>query len=331
MEKLLFDDGFQVFLDHLTDKSRSPNTIRAYTRDIHQIGDVLGPIMGVSSREDIDLAAVTSDDLALAFREHAATRARSTGRRADTSRARTMACWSKFFSELVRKKKLPSSPMDGVDAPTTRQRKPKPLTHGEALDRILEASLNPPKRQWTAWPQRDFVLMLLLGGAGLRSGETRSLHVKDLVNFSDGLTMRVLGKGQKVRMVPLPNSIAEQIALYLEQWPAVVGRSPKPEDALFVSRSGEPMTAAQMEHRFRRIVAAAGMQGALDPGTQLHALRHTFATRAIQDGMPLARLQTLMGHDAIATTRLYVDVSDAELRAEMEASRSAHLTDFLHE
>lgn len=93
-----------------------------------------------------------------------------------------------------------------------------------------------------------------------------------------------------------------RIYAYLEEWPQVLHLDATAASPLFVTRDGTPMTKIQMEYRFTQIVQTTGMQSALDRGTALHALRHTFATRAIQDGIPATRLQALLGHESLATT-----------------------------
>lgn len=317
-EPVLFPHALDQFAQVLRLQRVSGHTLTAYTTDLNQLADVLAQLAGLTSRENVDLATVSVQDLRDAFDIYGQTRAATTVLRAH-------ACWSKFFTVLVQDDLLPASPMAGVPKPKTAKRLPKPLRDDHALEAILTSAARPDDPTRGAWPGRDVVLILLLGGAGLRSGEARTLRVRDLMDSADGALLRVHGKGNKDRILPLPHGIANRIRAYLDDWPVVLGRRAKPDDSLLQSRTGEPWTKNQMDYRFRQIVAAAGMQSALDDGTALHALRHTFATRAIQDGIPATRLQALLGHESLTTTQLYVKVSDAELRAEVEASRSARL------
>lgn len=319
-----FPAAVEQFLQVLRLQRVSPNTTAAYTRDLNQLGADLARVMGAASAAEVDLTQVGVADLRDAFDIYGQTRAAS-------SVARAHACWSRFFTVLVQDDLVAASPMAGVPKPKAGKRLPKPLRTDGALEAILRAAASPSKPSRQAWPARDLVLILLLGGAGLRSAETRALRVRDMIDSPDGWLLRVRGKGDKDRMLPLPLGIAERIRGYLDEWPTVLGQKASASSLLFVTRSGEPMTKNQMEYRFRQIVADAGMQSALDTGTALHALRHTFATRAIQDGVPATRLQALLGHESLSTTQLYVKVSDAELRAEMEGTRAAHLADGLHD
>lgn len=315
-----FPHAVEQFLQVLRLQRVSANTTAAYSRDLVQLGRDLAQVMGLSGTQELDVAQIGVQDLRDAFDLYGQTRAAS-------SVARAHACWSRFFTVLVQDDLVAASPMAGVPKPKTGKRLPKPLRTEGALEAILRAAASPSTETRQAWPARDVVLILLLGGAGLRSAETRALRVRDMVDSPDGWLLRVRGKGDKDRMIPLPRGIATRIQDYLSSWPGVVNRAATPNSTLFISRAGEPMTKNQMEYRFRQIVADAGMQSALDSGTALHALRHTFATRAIQDGVPATRLQALLGHESLSTTQLYVKVTDAELRAEMEGSRAARLAD----
>lgn len=319
---LPFDYAVEEFFKYKRVEGASANTIAAYTRDLQQIGDELAQLHGLTSPATLDLTEVTVHDLRNAFDRYLQTHEA-------TSAQRVHACWSKFFRVLVEDDYLTASPMAGVPRPKTKPRIPKPLKSDDALEKILTAALNPPPRDRSAWAARDLALLLLMGGSGLRSGETLTLRVNDLMDSPDGWLLRVHGKGGKDRMAPLPGGIADRLHAYLGEWSTVLGRDPSPTDMLFLSRKGEPMTKGQLEHRFERIVTTAGVSAAFDKGAALHALRHTFATRAIQDGVPVSRLQILMGHEAVTTTQLYVKISDAELRAEVEGSRAARLTEGL--
>ena len=315
-----FPWAVEQFLQVLRLQRVSGNTVAAYTRDLLQVGALLAEQAGLKGAGILDLSGVGVQELRDAFDAY--------GRdRAATTVARAHACWTRFFTVLVQDGVLEASPMAGVPKPKVPKRLPKPLRVDGALEAILQAASLPPAGARQAWPTRDVALILLLGGAGLRSAETRALRVRDLMDSPDGWLLRVRGKGDKDRVIPLPQSIVARIHAYLEEWPTVLHLDPTAASPLFVTRDGVAMTKNQMEYRFTQIVQTAGMQSALDRGTALHALRHTFATRAIQDGIPATRLQALLGHESLATTQLYVKVSDVELRAEMEASRAARLAD----
>jgi site-specific recombinase XerD len=319
---LPFPVAVDQFLQYIRLQRVSANTLAAYIRDIEQIGELLTHVTGCASTTNLDLAAVTVQDLRDAFDLYGQQRKATTVLRAH-------ACWSKFFTVMVQDNLLPASAMAGVPKPPAAKRLPKPLRDNNALEAILTAAATPPPGVRQAWPTRDVALILLLGGAGLRSGETRALRVRDLMDSVDGWLLRVRGKGNKDRILPLPAGIAARVHAYVDDWDTVLGRLASPNEALFQTLAGFPMTKNQMEYRFKQIVAAAGMQSALDEGAALHALRHTFATRAIQDGVPATRLQALLGHESLTTTQLYVKVSDAELRAEVEGTRAARLTEIL--
>ncbi|QTX31232.1 tyrosine-type recombinase/integrase [Aminithiophilus ramosus] len=182
--------------------------------------------------------------------------------------------------------------------PDKARRLPQILNEGE-VERLLSACPD------TLLGLRDRALLELSYGCGLRAGEACSLHVGD-ADFRRG-TLRVLGKGDKERLLPLVGQIKERLRLYVgEARPGLGGTS----DVLFLSRNGRPLRRED----FWRIIRRRGKEAAI-PAVRLHphVLRHSFATHLLRRGMDLRTLQELLGHASIATTERYTHF-DLELR-----------------
>jgi integrase/recombinase XerC len=143
-----------------------------------------------------------------------------------------------------------------------------------------------------------------LYGAGLRVSELCGLDL-DSVNFTQGL-LRVLGKGQKERIVPLHERGLTAIRLWLDEARDEVKRSDSPGEALFFNRRGRRLGTRDV----RRILDNRVERGHIHP----HALRHTYATHLLEGGADLRVVQELLGHESLTTTQLYTHVSKSRLQ-----------------
>ena len=182
--------------------------------------------------------------------------------------------------------------------PDRARKLPQILNEGE-VERLLSACPD------TVLGLRDRALLELSYGCGLRAGEACSLGVND-ADFHRG-TLRVLGKGDKERLLPLVGQIKERLRRYIDEARSSLGGQ---SDRLFLSRSGRPLRRED----FWRIIRRRGKEAAI-PMVRLHphVLRHSFATHLLRRGMDLRTLQELLGHASIATTERYTHF-DLELR-----------------
>ncbi len=170
-------------------------------------------------------------------------------------------------------------------------------------------------RNWesTYRDARNATLVLLFYATGLRLAEMEQLKMEDMGN--DYADLRVVGKGHKVRIVPLIESIQKKISLYCEKWRPEICISH--QKALFLTEKGEAMSRWQMERVVKQVLADHNIQGKISP----HVLRHTFATHLLGSGADMRDIQELMGHATLTTTQVYTHNTAEELK---KAYNKAH-------
>jgi integrase/recombinase XerC len=191
-----------------------------------------------------------------------------------------------------------------VRNPKLPQALPKPLSVDDALAALDQAAAL-AKRPWVG--KRDAALLTLLYGCGLRIGEALGLKCRDA---PFGETLRVIGKGQKERLVPVLPIVREAIADYLAACP----HDPGPDGALFLGTRRAALDPAIVQHTVRRLRTRLGLPETATP----HSLRHSFATHLLAAGGDLRTIQELLGHASLSTTQRYTEVEMDQLIAVYE-------------
>jgi integrase/recombinase XerC len=191
--------------------------------------------------------------------------------------------------------------------PRVKKGLPRPVSPNEALALAQDVEDN-ARQGWTG--ARDFALLLLLYGAGLRIGEALSL-TGAAVPF--GETLRVTGKRNKTRIVPILPAVAAAVARYVAACPYPIAK----DQALFLGARGGPLAPGVIRASVRSARRALGLPERTTP----HALRHSFATHLLAGGADLRSLQELLGHASLASTQVYTAVDAAHL---LDIYRSAH-------
>jgi len=194
-----------------------------------------------------------------------------------------------------------------VRSPKLPHKLPRPLEEKQAL-RVLENADLLVKEDWVG--QRDRALFTLLYGCGLRIDEALSLNVGNLPK--DGF-LRVVGKGQKERQVPVIDIVQQTLDAYMEQCPFLA----ESERPLFIGTRGGRLNQGVAQKSMRDIRVVLGLPETATP----HALRHSFATHLLQNGANLREIQELLGHASLSTTQRYTEVNAEEL---MRIYKSAH-------
>jgi integrase/recombinase XerD len=250
--------------------------------------------LGERGRTDVD--DVTSTDLT----DHLI--ALAAAKLAPRSRARALVAFRGLFRHLVAERWLDADPTATIDAPRTGRRLPGVL--GEAAVAQLIAA--PPD---TRRGRRDAAMIELAYASGLRVSELVRLPLAD-VNLNQGF-VRVTGKGNKTRLVPVGSIARDKIARYLEADRPAWVRDPK-QRALFLTERGKPMTRQGFWKALRNYARRAGIRlptGDISP----HKLRHSFATHLVERGADLRAVQAMLGHADISTTEIYTHVSRARV------------------
>ncbi|HEU0036430.1 MAG TPA: site-specific tyrosine recombinase XerD [Kofleriaceae bacterium] len=290
--RLRLDEAADLYLDHLkVERGLSRHTLDAYGRDVARF------IAFASDRGRDDVDDITPTDVA-DFLHHLAT----TGGLSARSRARTLVAVRGMCKHLVGERWLDADPAELIDSPRSARRLPGVL--GEAS--VVALIGQPPD---TPRGRRDAAMIELAYASGLRVSELVSLPVAD-VNLNAGF-VRVTGKGQKTRLVPLGGAARDRIAAYLADDRPRFVRDPD-ERALFLTDRGRPMTRQGFWKALRNYAARAGLRlpgGAVSP----HKLRHSFATHLVERGADLRAVQAMLGHADISTTQIYTQVSQARM------------------
>lgn len=279
--------------EHLRrDRRRSPHTVRAYLATAERLAAFLADHLGGSP----DFATVSPADLRafLAFR-----RGDGLG---NASAARELSAVRGFLAFAAGPDSVPR-----LQGPRVRKGLPRPVSPAEAValaDDVAGEAAEP----WLA--ARDWAILLLLYGAGLRIGEALGLTGAVLPL---GQVLRVTGKRDKTRMVPLIAPVREAIDRHAALCPhPLSGDRP-----LFPGARGGPLNPAIV----RRSVRAARARLGLGERTTPHALRHSFATHLLAGGADLRSLQELLGHASLSSTQIYTSVDAAYL---LDVYRNAH-------
>ena len=277
----------------------SPHTADAYGRDLSAFLTFLIDHLGNES-DLADLAALKPAD----FRSYLAHRAGSGIAR--SSIARGMSTLRNFFRFLDRSDRVHNPAVKAVKTPRLPKTVPKALDEDEAMATITTAG-DMYDEPWLA--ARDTALLILLYGGGLRIGEALSLTCGDIPE-SD--TMRVVGKGNKERIVPVLPVVRDAITAYRTLCPFAA----VPDAPLFVGKRGKVLNPGVVQRQMRRLRAMLGLAETATP----HALRHSFATHLLAKGGDLRTIQELLGHASLSTTQRYTVVDAARLTKVYDAA-----------
>jgi integrase/recombinase XerC len=287
-----FEQALQRFDLHLrAERSLSPHTVRAYASDLRQFAALCGAKAPAKLRAD-DVRRFLAE-------RHGHDAAASLGRKLAALRA--------FFRFLVREGVLEADPSAGIPAPRAKQRLPRPL----AVD-DCQVLMSPAEKGDGASEVRDAAMAELLYGAGLRVGELVALDVRDL-DLTRG-EVRVMGKGGKERVVPLPAAARAALSAWLEPRRRRAGVHGEPLFVALRARRREAprrLDARDVRRRLARRALAAGLADRVHP----HRLRHSYATHLLDMGADLRAIQELLGHASLSTTQKYTAVSAERLVA----------------
>ncbi|HEC01162.1 MAG TPA: tyrosine recombinase XerC [Sphingomonadales bacterium] len=289
------------WLDYLRAEKRvSPHSFKAYERDVRDFLTFLAAHLGKAPTK-ADLRDLKPAD----FRAFLARRRRDG--LTPASVARTLSGVRSFFSYLRRNDILRNDAINGVSAPKLPKRLPRPLDPAAAL-KSLDMAADFAPVGWVG--DRDIAVLTLLYGCGLRISEALGLNRRDV---PDGDMLRVMGKRNKERLVPLLPVVRRAIETYLTSCPYDL----PPEGPLFIGVQGKRLNARMIQLVMQKLRQVLG----LPPSATPHALRHSFATHLLTAGGDLRTIQELLGHVSLTTTQHYTDVDTAYL---MDVYNNAH-------
>ena len=266
----------------------SDATLLSYRSDLRLFSQWL-------EKQNKDLKAVTAVDIQQYLAERYAQQ--YSGR----STARFLSSARKFYRYLLQSNTIKVDPTQQIESPKIQPPVPKSLSEDD-VDNLLSQP-----EQDTAIGLRDKAMLELLYSSGLRISELISVELNQ-IGFQQGV-MRVIGKGNKERLVPIGEEALQAIAQYIRHGRNELANQ-KVSDWLFLSTRGQKMTRQTFWYRIKHYAKTAGIRKHLSP----HTLRHAFATHLLNHGADLRTLQMLLGHSDLSTTQIYTHVAKERLK-----------------
>lgn len=272
--------GFETFLR--LEKSLSQNSIAAYINDINKLMMYLEENFKRITPEKVRLNHLRS------FIEYINDRGVS-----PRTQARTISGVKSFFKYLLLEGKINSDPTSLLEAPKVGRKLPDVLTM-EEIDLIID-SVDLTKAEG----QRNKAMLETLYSCGLRVSELVNLKVTNL--FFDQGYIKVEGKSEKERLVPVSSKAIEEITNYLHGYRRSLKIAPDSENVLFLNRRGKKLSRVMIFTIIKNLAEKVGLDKKISP----HTFRHSFATHLISGGADLRAVQEMLGHESILTTEIY--------------------------
>lgn len=278
------------FLDALwLEKGLSDNTLQAYGSDLRAFANW-------AEKHKLSLLKLQSEHINN-YLVYLAKKKRSA-----RSQARLLSVLRQFYSYLIRERQISHDPSALIPLPKLGRQLPKHLTEKE-----VETLITAPD-SLSVLGLRDRAMLEVIYASGLRVSELVSLQVSQL-NLRQGV-VRVQGKGNKQRLVPLGEQAVHWLELYIKDSRTELLKQQQ-SDSLFVTNRKKPMTRQAFWYMIKRYALKAGIKQALSP----HTLRHAFATHLLNHGADLRVVQMLLGHSDISTTQIYTHIAQARLES----------------
>lgn len=270
------------------EKGLSANSIEAYERDFLRLKTYM-------DEHGIDVVHASFDDLqAFVFDTFKSINSVRT-------QARLIAGIHSFYRFLVYHHYIEQDPSELLETPKKEMHLPEVLSLDEIDSMINAIDLSKGEGH------RNRAIIEMLYGSGLRVSELVNLHISDM--YRDKGYMRITGKGNKQRLVPISSEAEKQFAYWMEDRQKL-DIKPEAKDIAFVNRYGRQLTRAMIFTIIKSLALQVGIQKTISP----HTLRHSFATHLLQNGADLRIIQQLLGHESISTTEIYTHVNIHDLR-----------------
>ena len=257
------------------ERSMSENTINSYISDIRKLNDFV-PVSETLSSEDISEFIESQQNCGISKR----------------SQARMVSAFRTFYKFLELEGYIKTNPTDRIGTPKLSKYIPVVLSLDEVESIISAVDLSDPLGH------RNKAILETLYSCGLRVSELVELKVSDL--FFDESFIRVTGKGDKQRLVPVGEPAKEAILHYLKQTSRLFAK----EDTLFLNRRGKKLSRVMVFNIVKNHAAKAGITKTISP----HTFRHSFASHMVENGADLRAVQQMLGHESILTTEIYTHI-----------------------
>lgn len=270
------------------ERGLSVNSIENYSFDVQRLVNYLE-----SSGMDISPLKI-NEDIIQQFIYHISTELNP------RSRARIISGLKSFFNYLMFEDYRKDSPMELIEVPKIGRKLPDTLSTAE-IDALINAiELNKTDKEGKSQGERNRAMLETLYSCGLRVSELVTLKLSDLF-FEEGF-IKITGKGNKQRFVPIGSFTQKYINLYRETDRNKLTIQKGHEDTLFLNRRGKSLTRAMVFTIIKELAAKIGLNKTISP----HTFRHSFATHLLENGADLRSIQLMLGHESITTTEIYM-------------------------
>jgi integrase/recombinase XerD len=287
-------DNFLIkrFLIYLRlEQSLSDNSVEAYMHDIELLMQYLDSIKHSKLLKDINQENIENFlaylyDLGLSA----------------NSQARILSGIKKFYAYLLQEKLVNENPTLLISSPSIGRHIPDVLSYEEICSLIDSIDLSLP------FGHRNKAIIEIMYGCGLRVSEVTSLKISNI--YIEDEFIRIFGKGDKERLIPISQSIIKTLNLYIDGERKFQNINPKHTDTLFINRRGSGLSRQMVFLIIKDLAEKAGIKKNIGP----HTIRHSFATHLLEGGADLRAVQQMLGHSSISTTEIYTHISDQYLR-----------------
>lgn len=282
-------NGYISFLR--LEKSLQDNSVEAYTRDVEKLWQFVSSQSHETGMADIDLH----------FLQRFISWINELGM-SPASQARIISGLKGFFRYLVLEDVIRANPAELLEAPKSRRKLPDTLSVEEIEALMQQIDLS------TDEGTRNKAILETMYSCGLRVSELTELRLSNVYG-SDGF-VRVIGKGNKERLIPIGAEALKYIAIYVEHVRNNIKAGRQSEDIIFLNRLGGKLSRVMIFYIIKALAAKAGFTKNIHP----HTFRHSFATHLVEGGADLRAVQEMLGHESISTTEIYTHLDREFLR-----------------
>jgi integrase/recombinase XerC len=282
-DKTIVAKSVADFIRHLREINASQHTIKAYSRDL----SLFAAYAGSRGWKQIDHVAVRG------FLSQLYKRGLS-----KTSVARSLAAVRSLYRWLAREGMVEQNPAKLVSTPKLPKKLPRVPTI-EEMNTVIDGEMP----EIAAFPERDRLMLELLYGCGIRNSELTGINLEDIGISAEAILIR--GKGKKERYVPFGDAVKAALAAYFPERQKLLITIRERSNALLINRRGGRLTTRSVGRIIKKIAVAKG----LSPDVHPHTLRHAFGTHMLEEGADLRAIQELLGHERLATTQRYTQLS----------------------
>lgn len=283
---------FKIYLN--LERGLSKNTIENYSRDIVKLKSYL-----VNNK-------INSTPINISFEETQQFIYEAAKIVNPSTQARIISSLRSFFDYLVFEEYRKTNPTEFIEVPKIGRKLPETLSYEEILKIIDSIDLSHPNGE------RNKTILETIYSCGLRVSEVISLRISDLF-FEEGF-IRVLGKGNKERYIPIHEDAMKCISIYKKEVRNHIKPKKGYEDILFLNRRGKSLSRQMVFLFLKEATSNTGIKKNISP----HTLRHSFATHLLENGADLRAIQQMLGHESITTTEVYLHLDRTYLRKELE-------------